>query len=231
MVYVPEVLGLMKVCVVIPAYNEALKIAYLVEEVKKLGLDVLVIDDGSRDSTARLAAERGAAVLKNEINQGKGVSLKKGFDYALSKGFDAVIAMDGDGQHLPEEIPHFMQSAEDSLDSLFIGNRMCQTKNMPLDRYLTNKFMSWMISKVCRQHIPDTQCGYRLIKKELLDKLDLQTANYEIESEMLVQTARLGFKIISLPIKTVYTGTKSQINPLKDTWRFTRYILKAARRK
>ena len=91
--------------------------------------------------------------------------------------------------------------------------------------------MSWLVSLVAGQRVPDTQCGYRLIKRELLDKFDLHTANYEIESEMLIQAARLGAKIDSVPIKTVYTGTKSRINPLRDTLRFIRYIFKAAVRK
>ena len=231
MVYVQKVLALMKICVIIPAYNESLHIAALVDQIKSMKLDVLVIDDGSQDNTAAIAREHGAVVLRNEANQGKGASLKKGFDYTLKGDFDAAVALDGDGQHLPEEIAHFINLAQKSSAAIFVGNRMDNSRNMPLDRYLTNKFMSWLISLVAGQRVPDTQCGYRLIKRELLDKFDLHTANYEIESEMLIQAARRGAKIDSVLIKAVYNGTKSQINPFRDTLRFIRYIFKAAVKK
>ncbi len=217
----------MQACIVIPAYNEARHIAGVIGEIKKYRLGVLVIDDGSKDNTADIAAGAGALVIKNEINQGKGAALKKGFRYCLQGGYEAVITMDGDGQHLPEEIAHFLEAAQKSSAGILVGNRMLNSKSMPLERLLTNKFMSWLISAVAGQDIPDTQCGYRLIKKELLEKLQLKTFNYEIESEMLIQAARLGFKIESVAIRTVYTGTKSQINPLVDTFRFIRFILRA----
>jgi hypothetical protein len=134
--------------------------------------------------------------------------------------------MDGDGQHLPQELPHFLRAAQNSSAGIFVGNRMSNSKSMPLDRLLTNKFMSWLISVVAGQDIPDSQCGFRLIKKELLEKLDLKTSNYEIESEMLIRASRLGFKIEPVAIKTVYTGTKSRINPLLDTLRFILFISK-----
>jgi hypothetical protein len=86
--------------------------------------------------------------------------------------------------------------------------------------------MSWLISKVAKQKIPDTQCGFRLIKREVLEKLNLKTVKYETESEIIIQASRLGFKIESVPIKTIYGGEKSQINPFIDTLRFMRFIIK-----
>ena len=216
----------MKVCVIIPAYNEANKITNIISGVKEQGFLALVVDDGSKDSTAQIAAQSGAVVLSNLANEGKGVSLKNGFAYALKNDYDAVITMDGDGQHLPEELAHFIDSAQKSAAGIFIGNRMSNSRNMPWERFITNKFMSWLISRITGQNIPDTQCGYRLIKKEVLQKLYLKTNKFEVESEILIQAARLGFRIETLPVKTVYNGTKSQINPLFDAFRFSRYILK-----
>jgi glycosyltransferase involved in cell wall biosynthesis len=216
----------MRACIIIPAYNEARHIAELIKEVKIYALEIVVIDDGSKDDTSGIAQKAGARVIRNGINQGKGASLKKGFSDALQGGFDAVIVMDGDGQHLPEEIPHFLEAAQSSSAGIFVGNRMRNYKSMPLERLLTNKFMSWLVSVITGQHIPDSQCGYRLLKRELLEKLVLKTSNYEIESEMLIQAARLGFKIEAVRIRTVYTGTKSQINPLLDTFRFIGFIFK-----
>jgi len=216
----------MRTCVIIPTYNEAVAIGDLIKRIRAQGLDILVVDDGSLDNTAKIAEESGAAVLINQTNQGKGASLIRGFEYAVSKDYDAVITMDGDGQHLPEDIPFFLRLAKYSKNSIFIGNRMQKTKDMPFVRLLTNQFMSWLISLVAGQKIPDTQSGFRLIKKDLLGKIDLNTKKFEIESEMLIKASRLGFEIESVPIKTIYQGQKSQINPFVDTMRFIKFILK-----
>lgn len=216
----------MKTCVIIPTYNESRSIAAVVAGVRQLNLETLVIDDGSSDNTLQIASDAGAVVLKNSSNQGKGASLIKGFGYALEKNFDAVITMDGDGQHLAQELPHFIKAAQYSDSAIIIGNRMLDRRNMPLVRVLTNKLMSWLISLIAKQKIYDSQCGFRLIKSHVLKKIKLRTRKYETESEILIKTANLGFGIESLPIKTIYRGEKSQINPFLDTLRFLRFIVK-----
>jgi len=216
----------MKICIVIPTYNEAKAIGSLIREIRQQELEVVVIDDGSQDNTSRIANDNGAIVLRNENNEGKGASLIKGFHYALNSGFDAVITMDGDGQHLPSEIPYFIRLAQYSNSGILIGNRMFKRKNMPSVRVITNKLMSWFISFVAKQRIPDTQCGFRLIKKGALEKINLNTSKYETESEIIIKASRLGFKIESVPIKTIYNGEKSQINPVIDTLRFIRFIVR-----
>jgi len=216
----------MKTCVIIPTYNEAGEIGNLVKQIRQQGLDVLVIDDGSSDRTAPIAKDSGAVVLENARNRGKGACLKRGFDYALSKDYDAVITMDGDGQHRPEDIMYFMRLAKYSDSGIFVGNRMSKTRNMPLVRLATNKFMSWMISGAAGQDIPDTQCGFRLIKKEVLKKIRLKTSKYETETEILIEGSRAGVRIESVPIKTIYRQEKSRINPFLDTLRFFRLMTK-----
>lgn len=216
----------MKTCVIIPTYNESNSIAKLVREIKKQNLEIVIIDDGSSDNTAQIAENNGAVVLRNKTNQGKGASLSRGFNYSLESGYDAVITMDGDGQHLPEDIPYFMRLAKYSDSGIVIGNRMQKSKSMPLERIFTNKFMSWLISLIAKQTIPDTQCGFRLIKKNVLEKVRLFTTKYETESEILIRGSRLGFKIESVPIKAIYMGEKSSINPLVDTIRFIKFIIK-----
>jgi len=151
--------------------------------------------------------------------------LVRGFKFALDNAFDAVITMDGDGQHLPQDLPDFIRLAENSDKAIIIGNRMGKTKTMPFIRILTNRFMSWLISCVTGQKIPDSQCGFRLIKKEVLQKIKFGTRRFETESEVLIKGSRLGFKIGSVPIKTVYSTEKSRINPVVDTLRFIRFII------
>ncbi|MBL7151655.1 MAG: glycosyltransferase family 2 protein [Candidatus Omnitrophica bacterium] len=216
----------MKACVLIPTFNEAGAIGSLIEKILRHDLSVIVVDDGSRDNTSVIAREKGAVVLRNPANEGKGASLKKGFNFALEQNYDAVITMDGDGQHRPDDIPYFMRLAQYSQSGIFIGNRMSRAANMPLLRLLTNKFMSWLISAIAKQRIPDTQCGFRLIKKEVLERLKLRTSKYETESEILIKAARAGFKVESVPIKSVYSGEKSKIHPFVDTLRFVRFIIK-----
>ncbi len=225
MVYVQEILGKsMKACVVIPAYNEAKEIGRIVSEVRSQGLPVMVIDDGSTDATSKIAQEKGAQVLRNETNVGKGSSLSRGFVSALAQGYDMVVIMDGDGQHDPLYIPSFLRAQELTGCEIIIGNRMQETQTMPRLRYLTNRFMSWLISCIIGQKIPDTQCGFRLIKKEALRELSLKTHKFEIESEIIINAAHIGFRIGSIPIKTLYRDEKSQINPFIDTLRFIRFI-------
>ncbi len=216
----------MKTCIIIPAHNEAEEIGNLVKKISQQKLETVLIDDGSDDNTSQVAESCGATVLRNKKNKGKGASLARGFKYALNKGFDAVITMDGDGQHLPEEIPHFIKVAAESDSGILIGERLSQKSNMPFIRLLTNKFMSWLISKVAKQKIADTQCGFRLIKKEVLEKINLRTCKYETESEILVKASRLGLKVTSIPITTVYIRDRSHINPFIDSFRFIRFIVR-----
>jgi hypothetical protein len=86
--------------------------------------------------------------------------------------------------------------------------------------------MSWLLSCIAKQKIPDTQCGFRLIKQEVLKRVPLVTSKYETESEILIRSSRLGFKIESVPIKTIYLGEKSRINPFIDTLRFFRFLIR-----
>ena len=214
----------MVACVVIPTYNESKEIGDVVRRLRQQNLEVAVIDDGSRDNTSLIARENGAVVIRNQTNEGKGASLIKGFQYAIKNNFDAVITMDGDGQHIPEEALNFIHAAEGNNAALFIGDRMTNSKGMPNVRWLTNKFMSWLISRIIGQKALDTQCGFRLIKTEALKNICLKTSKYETESEIIIKISRAGYKIESVPIKTVYKNEKSQINPFIDTLRFIKFI-------
>ncbi|MCX5699086.1 MAG: glycosyltransferase family 2 protein [Candidatus Omnitrophica bacterium] len=215
----------MRICVIIPTYNESRAIEDLINQITKLGLEVIIIDDGSTDDTVKIAAACGAKVLANQRNMGKGASLIKGYNFALARGFEAVISMDGDGQHAPDDLLAFIRKAQTSQSALIVGNRMGMAKGMPVLRMITNILMSKFISLIVKQHIPDTQCGFRLVKKEVLQRMDLSTSKYETESEVLIKAAHLGFKIESIPVETIYSGQKSQINPLVDTLRFLRFMI------
>lgn len=216
----------MKVCVVIPTFNESKAIARLVRAIMRKGHDIVVIDDGSADDTAKIASKEGALVIRHPKNKGKGAAIKSGFRYALNTNCDAVIIMDGDGQHDPEDIGRFVEAAKTTDADMIIGNRMDEPLAMPWVRRVTNTWMSSFISNISGQTIPDTQCGYRLIKRRLLKDLPLVSSKYETESEILIRAGKDNFKILSIPIKSIYKDEVSTINPIKDALRFIRLIVR-----
>ncbi len=218
----------MKNCVLIPSYNEARNIGVITKELKSRGLAVYVVDDGSIDGTADIARGRGALVIAHDKNQGKGASLIDGFGRILKDGFDAVLVMDGDGQHATDDVDNFFKKMAETGADIVIGNRMLDTVSMPAIRKFTNRIMSRAISKMCGHEIPDTQCGFKLIKKNVLESIKFEFSNFEIESEIILKAARMGFKIESVPIKTVYLDETSKIEPIFDTIRFLSFLIKMA---
>ena len=213
-------------CVVIPAFNAQDTIEAVVRCVKQQGLEVLIVDDGSRDQTASLASREGAVVISHLKNQGKGCALRTAFGYALRGGYDGVITMDGDGQHDPAEIPRLIRAAEHQHAALAIGDRMTDGVVMPPLRRWTNRVMSTLVSAVSRQPIPDSQCGFRLIRREVLVNLPLTATRFEIETELLLAAAKRSWKMISVPVRTIYAGQSSHIRPWRDGMRFLRTLLR-----
>jgi len=219
----------LNVCVLVPAFNVASAIAPLVRAVRSAGLPVCVVDDGSSDGSGALAAEAGAHVITHVLNQGKGRSLIDGFRYLIDQGYEAVITLDGDGQHDPADLPRFLQAAELGRADLVVGNRMGETARMPLVRRLTNRLMSALLSNLCGVRIPDSQCGYRLIRCRWLHRIELSSSGYDMESEMLMRAAWSRAAITSVPIRTIYQHQTSHIRPVRDTIRFVRLLVRMQR--
>jgi glycosyltransferase involved in cell wall biosynthesis len=220
----------MDVLVLVPAFNEAVRIAPVVKRVREAGFPVLVVDDGSSDGTARAAREAGAEVLESPKNEGKGAALRRGFRWALERPYAAVVMMDADGQHDPSELRVFKDALEKKTADFLIGDRMRDPAGMPPVRKLTNAVMSGLISAIARRRVNDSQCGYRAITREALASLDLRTSRYEIETEMILETARLGWRIGSVPIGCHYGEEISRVRPLTDTVRFFKFLAAYARR-
>jgi glycosyltransferase involved in cell wall biosynthesis len=214
------------VLAIIPAYCEGRFVGQVVRQVLPHVQAVLVVDDGSPDNTADEAEAAGAKVIRHPTNLGKGAALKTGLDYAISIETPFFLFLDGDGQHDPSEIPVFIDAINRTDADLVVGNRMRNLKSMPLVRRWTNQFMSWQIGRICNIRIPDSQCGFRLARKELLPVLMAPSNRFEFESESLILAARLGFRLGFVPIRTIYTGQHSKIRPLRDTLRYFRLIWK-----
>ena len=216
----------LKTCVLIPAYNEEKHIGAVVREVLEYCPDVIVVDDGSPDGTDKVAAEAGAIVLEHVHNQGKGAALQTGFDYAREHGYDLAITLDADGQHAPSDIPAFLQAYERTHSPVLVGNRMGDVAAMPRLRRFVNRFMSDLLSRVMGQHVPDSQCGFRLYHRSAFPAgpYDAHSQRYAAESEILLRLALEGRKIGAVTIQTIYGDEKSKVRPLADTLRFFRML-------
>jgi len=208
------------VAALIPAYREENHIANVAKRALVQLDHVLIVDDGSPDATGVKAREAGAEVIVHEVNRGKGAAIKTGLRTLAERGFEYIQILDGDGQHLPEEIPRFLEEANRSRAHMILGNRMSDVEKMPFVRKMTNRFMSGMISSVCKQRIPDTQCGFRMIHREVAPLLFCETDAFDYETEMLLIASKAGHKISAVPVSTVYGEEKSKIKPVRDTIRF-----------
>jgi len=217
-----------KTLVVIPCKDLESEVGEVVRGVLglNLGLDVVVVNDGSTDGTSAAAEAAGAHVLEHDVNLGKGAALKTGFEYAVAKGYDAVVTMDGDGQHDPLAIPDFLNAVDRSDADIIVGTRMHAVGEMPKLRIWTNRTTSRIVSFITGQDIPDSQSGYRLIKVRVLKDIvkSFVTTRYDTESELLIRAARRGYKTSDIAITSIYTGAVSHINPIVDTLRFVRLI-------
>ena len=209
------------VAAVIPAYHEEKHIGDVVRRTRQQLDHVLVVDDGSGDRTEKLAREAGAEVAIHSENRGKGEAIKTGLRYWLDRQLEFVVILDADGQHRPEEIDRFVAAAVAATKpKLIIGNRMNDTSRMPLARRIVNRYMSNKISRVCGQQIPDTQCGFRMLHRDLIPDLLGGANRFDYETEVLIVASRRGCRIDSVPITTVYSDEVSSIHPVRDTIRF-----------
>jgi glycosyltransferase involved in cell wall biosynthesis len=216
---------------VIPAYQDEKHIGDIVRRTRERLDHVLVVDDGSSDQTAQRAREAGAEVVVHNQNRGKGEAIKTGLGHwlaaaspsggELNREITWVSLLDSDGQHLPEEIDRFIAAAARATRStFFVGNRMNNLAGMPFIRRVVNRYMSMRISRLCGQRIPDTQCGFRMLNRQLIPELLGGGDRFDYETEVLIIASRKGYRIESVPITTVYTDQVSKIHPVRDALRF-----------
>ena len=208
---------MMRVQALIPAFNEAGTIAKVVSGVSPHVTAICVVDDGSTDSTADAARSAGAEVMVNPGNRGKGAAIRAGLARVLERHCTHVLLIDGDLQHLPEEVPLLIAEAERTGADVVLGERRFDRRAMPASRYHANRIGSLALSRFMGVAIRDTQCGFRLFKVDALRGLRLRARGYDIETEMLVKLKRRGARIARVPITAVYTGQRSKLRPVRDT--------------
>jgi glycosyltransferase involved in cell wall biosynthesis len=213
---------------VIAARNEEKNIAKVVKETKKYVDGVVVVDDGSTDSTGKMGENSGAIVLKHVVNLGKGAAVNTGCIYAVSNKAGIIVLLDADGQHEPKEIPRFLNRLKEC--DIVFGIR-AERENMPF----VFKFGNWFINKTTHilygVDIKDTQCGYRAFKASIYNKIKWKSAGYSMESEMITNVGKKRLKYSQISISTIYSdkykgttvldGIKIVIDML--WWRLTRW--------
>jgi glycosyltransferase involved in cell wall biosynthesis len=215
--------------VMIPAYNAEASIEELVNRLHRSVGDVqiIVVDDGSSDRTSEVAKSIGAVVLRHEKNRGKGAALQTGFDYAKNlAGIEFVLTMDADLQHQPEDVPKFFLVQQQTDADIVIGWRKRIGTQMPVHRLFSNTITSAMVGMRTGVKIKDSQCGFRLIRRSVIERVQLETAGYEAETEFLIKAAQHEFTIQFVPVHTIYGKEKSYIKHWATTVNFIKVLFR-----
>jgi glycosyltransferase involved in cell wall biosynthesis len=215
-------------CVLIPCLNEEAAIRTVVGSVLALGVPVIVIDDGSDDRTPDIVATLPVTLLRQARRSGKGEALRRGFREAMRQGYEAVLTMDGDGQHLAGDIPRIVAAARKYPRHIVIGARLLDREQQPKSRRRANAVADWAISWACAQPVADTQSGQRWYPHEALALVDLPAQGFVFEAAILIVASRekqLG--VVSVPIASRYHEEfrHSHFNPVRDVSRIALYTL------
>ncbi len=200
----------MKLLIGIPAYNEEKMIGKVLKSLPKkingiTDIDILVVDDGSSDNTARIAESFGAIVLTHLINRGLGGALKTIFSFAKLKNYDLVITFDADGQHLASDIEKLVAVFFKKKVDVVIGTRWKTEKNKPFLRYLINQCANFLTFLFFNIWTSDSQSGFRLFNKKAINKINIETDGMEVSSEFFKEIKRNRLIFAEVPISVVYS--------------------------
>lgn len=231
----PQPLTPGRIAVVVPALNEALRIRDVVQGALKHCPNVIVVDDGSDDGTADAIADLPIVLLRHATRMGKGAGLRTGFAEALRRGLDAVVTMDGDGQHSADDIPRLLAAANRRPGWIVIGARLRKRANQPRYRRLANQFGDWGIAWGTGYQVADSQSGQRLYPATVcaLACAGIPGEDFVFEAQVVMSAAQeLGTRCVSVPIEARYNVVHaapdfrpSHFRPLRDLWRITSHIV------
>ena len=213
----------MKLLIVIPCYNHNELLYELLNNIRSLcPEDILCIDDGSLKNISIPNNIKDCSLIKNKQNKGKGYSILRASEYAVSKYYTHILVMDSDLQHDPSHIKDFI-NYDESVDIVY-GNRSFD-RSMPISRRLSNCITSLLLSVITQVKIHDSQCGYRRYNLELF-KQKFSETGYQFESEILIKSLKNNYTIKDLSVNTIYNGNHSNMNYVLDTFKFIRLIIK-----
>jgi len=213
-----------RLCAVIPTYNNAGTILSVLERTYRLIPDLIVVNDGSTDDTAILLAQAPvpATVTGYAPNRGKGYALRTGFRQARAQGFTHALTIDADGQHFPEDIPQLRAAAERKPSALIVGSRPLVHQNMPRGNTWANRFSNFWFRLQTGQNLPDTQTGFRIYPLQHIRGERWMTARYEAELELLVASAWAGVELYPVTVRVHYPEDRvSHFRPVRDFLRIS----------
>lgn len=215
---------------IIPAYNAEKHLPELLREVVEYipPDQIILVDDGSVDRSGEVARSFRLKVVRHVENYGKGMALRSGIRLAReSADFRAAIFMDADGQHAPASVPRFVREFELTGADLILGYRRRNAGGMPGIRRLSNFVTSFLISLRVAHSIRDSQCGYRLVSRNLADRVETDLDGSQAETELLIKAMDLRCSISQIRIPTIYGEETSHIKPLQDIVDFTMLCLRS----
>lgn len=217
----------MKICVIIPTYNNSGTLMEVVQSVLSQGLPVIVVNDGSTDQTLQLLAkvETQITLISYSPNKGKGYALRQGFAKARQMRFTTAITMDSDGQHPATDIPLLIAAAEQNQDVLVVGSRRFDHPNMPQKNSFANRFSNFWFTIQTGIRLPDTQTGFRIYPLNNMPACMPLCHRYEGELETLVRCAWRGIQLVSVPINVYYPPKEERISHFRPTVDFVRISL------
>ena len=206
----------MKCTIGIPAYNEEKNIAGIIIKLKKITDSIIVCDDGSDDSTAIIAENSGAYVIKHTVNKGKGAAMKSLFKYALHSQADVIVTIDGDGQFLPEEMEKLCKPIISGESDIVVGYRFDDNDEMPHYRKIGNKFLDQLSNISSNLSLRDTQSGFRAYSIDAIKKINFSTDGFAADAEILIDASKKGLRISEEKVTVLYNvGSKTSTkNPL-----------------
>lgn len=212
-------------CVIIPTYNNEKTLKRVVLGALEQLADVLVVNDGSTDSTSSILDEFATRIERIDFgnNQGKGMALRKGIQWAIENEFDYVITIDSDGQHAPTDIPRFVEFALANPQAVVMGARNMEQTGVPKKSSFGNKFSNFWFQLETGIRLPDTQTGFRLYPLSKLKHMRLHTRRFELEIEIIVRLAWKNTPFYSIPIAVRYDPEErvSHFRPGKDFFRIS----------
>jgi glycosyltransferase involved in cell wall biosynthesis len=216
------------VAVLIPALNCEATIAPVVAQARAVVPHVIVVDDGSSDGTSRRAQDARALVFRHPNTMGKGAALLTGLRELSRQGFDRVVTMDGDGQHLADQIPRLLAQSDAHPDALIIGARIMEGAPTTSARRFGNRFANRWVEIACGTRLADTQSGFRVYPIQRTLDLKVRSRRFAFETEVLIRAVRAGIPIRSVPTRVYYPPVDERIShfrPVIDTVRIIFVVL------
>lgn len=197
-----------------PAYNEAKYIGSVVLQARQYASEVIVVDDGSRDETARVAELAGAMVIRHGQNRGKGAAIQGIMAEAARRNADVLVLLDADAQHDPREIPALLSGIEQGFD-VVIGSRKIRRSKIPFYRRVGQKVLSSATRVLSSGNVSDTESGFRALSRRAISQIHLKETGFAVEAEMISEATKKGLKITEVPITIIYTDDGSTQNPIR----------------